>query len=262
MKQLLLLAFSLLTILSCHKDDDVPTTTTKKVYNGNVSLNTQEKVVEFGKNGYEEINGTLYLSEAVTSLTPLSSITKVGTLNIRYTNLINLDGLNINSVQNIEIDTNPKLTEIKALKNITNLSSLTIITNTDLKELTGLDYLISADNISISGNDELISLNALNGLKYVNETFSISLNEKLISVNLKSLYKVKNFKLQANRILNEVSAYLKYVEDLTIVSNPKLSDFCDLSIYDNQLLKTETTKIGLNLYNPTLDQLKRGICQP
>jgi hypothetical protein len=56
------------------------TTLTEKIYNGDITLATQQEVIDFGQNNYTTINGSLCINGEINDLTPLKSLVIINNL--------------------------------------------------------------------------------------------------------------------------------------------------------------------------------------
>lgn len=189
--------------------------TNAQVFTGNKALSSQAQVNDFGAN-YTSITGNLTISGSdISDLTPLSSLTSIGsTLAIANNDILpNLNGLNgISFVgATIRIAFNPVLEDITGLSGLTsfalpsgitiegndiltNLNGLNGITAvwgrlrivgnyilTDLNALSGITYVF--DNLIVQGNDILTNLNGLNGIAAVGNILNVTNNPSLASLD-------------------------------------------------------------------------------
>lgn len=155
-------------------------------YNGDVQLNTQTEVTEFGQNNYCEINGELLIgfppagsNDPIVDLSALNGIQNVGPLTIiGNTELETLTGLE--SLQEIgedlSITLNDKLFDIDALSSVTSLlNKLVIERNAKINNLDGLSGITSMIEfegvvpvVHIYDNMELENINGLFNLNFPN----------------------------------------------------------------------------------------------
>lgn len=98
-KKIVLLIVLIASISGC-KEDDEELFTEVKSFNGDVIIITQGELDTFATAKYEEINGSLTLSNNVTSLNGLLDLNRIlGDLDIIDTQLTTLEGLdNLNQV--------------------------------------------------------------------------------------------------------------------------------------------------------------------
>lgn len=189
---------------------------TARIFNGNVTLTTQEEVNEFGGKGYNIINGSLYLqseqpegltdiddltplldlievkknllirNSSLKNLTGLKNLTKVGGAlgigaNIRLQNLSGLEGLR-SITEALVINNNELLLETSPLQKVESIGEVTITLNPNLKTVSLLPDVQSLINIYISAN---LSLQKIEGFEKIAETESvleISNNRELIEL--------------------------------------------------------------------------------
>ncbi|WP_298544805.1 PKD domain-containing protein [uncultured Aquimarina sp.] len=136
----------------------------ENVYNGNLVLDSQEKVDEFN---YCSVNGDLIIDEyngSITNIDALSLLTKVtnGSLIIRTNSqLTNLDGLrNLEFVSGaLKIENNNSITSLEGLSNLHYVQSIIIRNNQNLLNLKlyGLSNLAGVSTLSMNGNSTLES---------------------------------------------------------------------------------------------------------
>jgi len=221
----------------------------ENVYNGTITLSTQEEVNNFGSNNYTTVTGRMYIEGNVTSLEPLNSLVIIeGSLEINNTsNLENLIGLE-----------NLKVTGINSLLG----SSFEIRNNSSLVSLNGLNGLIEigAHHLTISNNDNLINLQGLNNLKIITNSFDVRIGNNDNMVNLEGLEKLE--KISGDLILDHFTK----LNDLSALSNLYYIGG-RIRISDNEILEninglnSITSPLeGLELYNndnlTNLDGLK------
>ena len=147
----------------------------EKVHNGDVELNTQKQVEEFGINNYTKINGNLTIRHFgkvrvdIVSLEALNSISFIeNDLEISYNEqLINVDGLNnltsIGGILNIENDSN--LENLKGFHNLTTIGGSLSIGGTSIRNFNGLENLTNlGDGFFIAYNIQLTDFGSLQNL--------------------------------------------------------------------------------------------------
>lgn len=174
----------------------------EKVYNGTITLSTQEQVNNFGSNNYTTITGRMYIQGNITSLEPLKSIVIVeGSLEINNTsNLENLIGLE-----------NLKVTGTNSILG----SSFEIRNNSSLVNLNGLNGLIEigAHHLTISNNENLANLQGLNNLKIITNSFEVRIGDNDNMISLQGLEKLE--KISGDLILENFTK----LNDLSALSN-------------------------------------------
>jgi len=187
-------------------------------FEGNVHLDTQEKVVNFGEMGITTINGNLTITGTVTDLSPLSSLERVRSA--------------------IDIISTSELKTLHGLDNLTHTGYLTqsplrIISNSGLESLQGLNGLVNAaGGIMIGSIDSLVDLKGLDSLQKVEGKSNLSLYiSNCASLNslegLNNLESVRDLHIAVNPLLSDISALanLANIENsLTIHSCPSLVD--------------------------------------
>lgn len=199
------------------------------VYEGDITLMTQQEVNDFGANNYSSINGYLNFSNgnSVTDLTPLNTITSVQGLLIAGDSITNLDGLE--SLTNIEFDLD--IWSADALTNVDGLINLTTIGR----------YL----HIQLSEN-----IQNLNGFQ--NLTNVGVLNTGSFSIRIKDCDLITN--LDGFSGLNDVDS------QIIIINNQILNNFCGFSnLINNNGLNGNFSTSG-NAYNPTQQDIIDGNC--
>ncbi len=204
-------------------------TTKSAVYDGSIKLTTQAEVESFGENGYEEITGSLEVTENnpgdVTSLAPLKDLKKVSTLKIySVSQLENLAGLEqMESSGSIVIMDNSSLIQVEALSNITSdLMFLYFHDNTTLSSLKGLEGISFAQQVEFKNNPALKNFEGLNNLTEVHDL--IVENNGLQSFDGLGLQKAEEIQITTNNFLSSLTG----LEDLKVVSM--------LNIDNNKLL--------------------------
>ncbi len=245
MKKLLVLIL-IYSLISCSSDS--PTEISENIFTGDVSLNTQEEVDSFGSNNYTEIIGDLYIGDPnfvtdINSLEILSTLQKVGNLNISVDELTSFNGLNNLTTVNGDCSirsVNNEMENFVGLNNLTEIIGSFGFGRSYFQNLTGLENLNSIGGSLFIGAG--YQLNTLTG-------FSIS----TIGGDLK---------LENCDLLTEVAGMESLISvngNLYIQDNELLSDFCDLTDFFTSGSYNEVT-ITDNLYNPTLEDILNNNC--
>ncbi|MCK0132610.1 hypothetical protein MWU59_13965 [Flavobacteriaceae bacterium F08102] len=217
--------------------EEISFKTLHHIYEGNVTLLTQEDVDEFGKMNYTFINGDVnigqysFYSPSINSLQHLATISEIsGLLRIRYVNnLMNLKGLeNIKSLGALY------LIHADGLSNLDELSNLTSLEHPSIRSFIGI-------------NDNLLNINGLKNLEKVNNTLEISSNSKLTNIDgLLGLTSVgRDLTIEANFNLENINglANLKDLgKNLYVISNRSITNLNALS----NLKKVNWLYIGNN----------------
>jgi hypothetical protein len=171
-----------------------------KIFEGDVYLETQEDVENFGNQGFTGITGSLTITGLkypdVTDLNFLSDLESIGgslVLEDNYS-LENLDGLqNILSLGGdfVLYYNGSTLKEIDGLNGLTEIGgNLKIWNNLDLENLDGLSNLTSlGGGISLRDNNSLVSISGIPGFQEINGDFEIHGN------NLQNLDALENLKV-------------------------------------------------------------------
>lgn len=222
------------------------------IYNGNITLLSQDEVNNFGIFNYSSINGNLQIGDYqeasdITDLTLLSALGNInGNLSINNNpNLQSLDGLsNITSVTSLSIRSNESLLSITSLSNLSSTGAITVTSNNALTSLNGLEGITDAGNIFISRNN---SLTSLNGLQSINTAFrvNISNNESLSSIaQLSNLTTANSLQIYSSPSLTSLEG-LNQITTLSLLRisyNDALTDLSELS----NLTTAEVLSIGGN----------------
>ena len=233
---ILFIAISLLSCSNDSSDDEIPYS--PNIHEGDIYLDTQEAVNEFGSHHYEEIQGHLTIqglqNQDIYNLSPLNDLKVVhGDVNIKQLPLENLRGLE--GLQSIE-------------------GKLFLYGNLSLKSLNGLESLTH-----ITGNIELFSnliLEDISGLQNVRE-FRGGLqveSTKIREINiLQDATHLENLYLALNLELHDISGLQNVIEIqdfLDIDGNESLLNFNDLSAIKHIrgyvfISSSEITDLGL-----------------
>ncbi|WP_179319156.1 fibronectin type III domain-containing protein [Winogradskyella helgolandensis] len=256
------------------------------IYQGDLSLRTQQAVNSFGELGYIEITGNLEMDGLavftdVTDLSPINSIKIVrgyfhinfmGTLtslsglgiehvgqNFKISNndgLNNLDGLDkLEEVfGTFQIEQNSNLQDISGINNLTTIgTTLAILNNINLITVTGFNNLNSVDSIWFQANWSLTQINAFSSVTALIGDLNLTSNTALTTLeginNIESIGRV----FIKNTLLENFNA----LSSLSIVGG-------DFDIQDNSALQnvnglatlTEITYGNLSFfYNTSLTSL-------
>lgn len=300
MKKILFLG-ALFLFLACSKDDvetyacDVD----NGMFDGDVALNTQAELEEFGALCYSGISGTLQVwSEEVTDLSPLANIRSVGALSIWGTAVENLRGINLtqDTIENIEVINNERLRNFKygkfpkkairldiggngALKSFKGMEeleevlySLSVGGNGNLSSVEGLNGLTSWYMATISNNPQLKSLEGLENLQHIEELYlqengmeNLKGLENLTSIGLGNLMIIGNSELTSLQGLENLNTtggdiYIGYDYYLDVAdANPVLTDYCALENLFSSGNYNEVIIVN-NAYNPTAGDIANGNC--
>lgn len=217
----------------------------ENIYDGDITLTTQQEVDDFGANNYTEITGTLrighpQINSNISSLNSLSSVTLIkGSLDIGNNAMLSsLTGLNnIRAVgSSLTINNNAILTSLSELNKITSIEDyLSIANNEMLSSLTGLNNINTiGSSLSINNNAKLNSLTGLNNINSIKGPLAITNNEMLSSlIGLNNLNTIDGrLTIKNNNELNSLGALNNTTsigEDLFIEYNDKLTSLSGLN---------------------------------
>lgn len=187
-------------------DDIAFTTLEDKVFEGNVTLTTQDEVESFGANGYTTIMGELVITGAVNDLTPLSDLELVSSkVEIRFTELQDLQGLNnladtgFQFSNGFRIESNSMLQSLQGLNRLQTAGGEFIIINndllTDLKGLDNFNRLIGVAEFRVQDCDNLTSLDGIENFEIAPFDLVISDNPLLSDISGLSNLRVLGFDL-------------------------------------------------------------------
>ncbi|WP_299681263.1 hypothetical protein [uncultured Dokdonia sp.] len=244
----LLISISLYTSCSSDADPDPGPETQEfpeNIFTGNVTLETQQEVNEFGANNYTIIEGQvvigkLFDEDNVSDLTPLIALKEVRLFSLR-----------------IHADL---ITSFEGLNNLEKVTGLTISTTQNLINFEGLDNLTTIGNpgenfrFNIDTNIALTSFEGLESLTTLNTTDFIFGNNPVLS----SLNGLENVTTLPAVLLGQ-NATCAGSSTTVLCGNPMLTDFCAIQ---NAVLNTDFVlfSIELNGYNPTLEDFANGDC--
>lgn len=160
----------------------------KYSYIGDVELNSQQEVHDFGEENHWGVSGIFYVNDTqgdITDLSPLESVTTVGSLLISNLNIITLVDFNhISEVANsIRITDNPILQSLEGLSNdITTGKDVEISRNSSLINLLGFPNIDSiVEDLIILENSSLINLGGVPNINSIGGDLYIRDNSSLIN---------------------------------------------------------------------------------
>ncbi|WP_299212087.1 hypothetical protein [uncultured Dokdonia sp.] len=265
----------LVVMSSCNSEDDTSSFNDSSlngtIYEGNLRLNSQSQLELYGELGITKVTGTLYITSqssegAVNDLTSLNSIMEVGSLEIEDNPILErLEGLENIQTDRVYIADNELLENINALDlssiplsylaliNLPNLNDFSSLSNVEeigtflfqrlpLTNLESLSNLKRIGTFSLSNMDNLENLESLN-LEYITNVLAITWNDNLQS-------------LEGLESIQEVGQYC----EVTIRSNPMLTDFCYLTAFTQQQDVENSYTVYDNEFNPTFQDLLDGNC--
>lgn len=234
-----------------------------KIYEGDVILESQQEVDDFGNQGYIGITGSLLIGDTtvtgpwdasdISNLTPLSNLETIGSTFTIFFNpsLTSLEGLsNLTSIGgDLHVRFNDGLLHMDDLASLTQIEGELILNSNDaMTNLDGLSNLISlGGGIHILNNDLLTNIQGLSNLTVINGDIEINYNIALTSfAGFQSLTIVQgNFYINGSS-LNNLSALdnletiegdlrIERLNSLEVLNgfNKLNSVFGDLRISDN-----------------------------
>lgn len=229
-----------------------------KVYQGDVTLSTQQEIIDFGAEQYTTIDGALIITGSVTDLSPLKHLAIINYA-LKVSNTValkNLKGMDSLAVTNakyffhgMRIENNIALTSLEGLEKLkSNNGDLYIINNdalTDLRGLNNISYshfgelrVDNCDNIrSLNGleklewldgsvmlkdNPTLTDISALRNLSFVNYRIQIYNNASLQNLDgLEKLHKLEGVELVDNLVLADIKGLrnLDTISDIILLQN-------------------------------------------
>ncbi|WP_299104797.1 carboxypeptidase-like regulatory domain-containing protein [uncultured Tenacibaculum sp.] len=240
-------------------------TSTDRIYEGHITIDSDEKYKSFIKFGYTEVTGTLFLENL--SNTDFKELNTLKVLNHLYVkdnhNLINLKGLEnvkqlnggltiwnnnnllsfegLNGITKINSDftvrNNDQLTNFKGLENVTTIEARFFVEKNDkLLNFKGLNSLISVANrmqvFSVRENNSLRNFEGLENLTSFKHTFDIQGNGNLINFKgLIGLTEIQFFDVKHNNSLENfdgLNNLSKISRSFEVQSNYKLKNFIGL----------------------------------
>ena len=227
----------------------------QNIFNGDVTLSTQQEVENFGNEKYTTINGNLEITGTVTELSPLRDLVLINyAFNVRNTTqLTTLKGMDNLEVVNysyffhgMQIENNKALKSLEGLEKLTrNNGVLYIINNDELINLNGLNNfrLNHFGELRIEGCDKLRNIHGLENFKWLDGDIMIKDNPVLEDL---TAFEKLNFMTGRIRIINNASIQnvngfegLNEVDGIEVYDNKKLSDlkgFCNLERIPSTIL--------------------------
>ncbi len=218
------------------------------VFEGDIHLNSQAAVNQFGETCYKAVDGVLQIGDFdsnsdISDLSPLGDIRRVSELKIvANPKLSSLAGLeNLTQVEErILIHNNATLASLEELSGIRNEHiSVTIYRNAALRGLTGLEGIRRYNNLDLVENTQLTDLNALAQTERIN-----------------CLYLEKNDQLRSLDGLESLNS----LNCLYIMQNPNLVDYCALSPVFIQQGNQPEFLCSQNGFDVTFEELEQGRC--
>lgn len=210
----------------------------EKVYNGNVTIYTQQELNEFGANNYTTIKGSLYIWGGVTDLTPLNSLVIIGNgFEVKNTSLIDFKGLENLEIVGVDFIHSVRIENNQSLKNFLGLNKLKItqgyfyvLNNDALVDLKGLDSYTTCANgeFRIQDCDNLQSITGLENMQYIYGSIYLMNNRLLNDLTAwKNLKKIsEGIYVINNKSLTSINGFdnINQVEGIDLIDNPILTD--------------------------------------
>ncbi|HPF11959.1 MAG TPA: hypothetical protein PKW08_10790 [Flavobacteriaceae bacterium] len=164
----------------------------ENIYEGSVTLKTQEEVNDFGANNYTQITGQLTIghpeetgSTNIVDLSPLHSIGIVAALTIKNNTLLTTtEGLNLSTISvQLAVVNNPLLVHLKGFASMTYFNNIFIFDNEALSDLSEFSQITKIGYFSLIGCESLPNIDWLQNLTALESGFDISNCDSLISLD-------------------------------------------------------------------------------
>lgn len=242
---------------------------------GNMLLSTQQEVIDFGKNQYSSIEGSLKIGSFDSSqpisdiddLTLLNDLTAVsGSIEIYRTRLENFEGLNnlISIGAYFYIWDNSLLLNLNALESLTTVvDELSVSRNPMLSNLNGFNSITQVEHLIIYECDALQNLSGLQNINPVLNNLTITGNDLLTDISaLGHISSVEYLFIEENASLQNIDGLdniTKVGVSLRISDNSSLTDLGalgNLSTVGELATFTFTGDYGISIKkNPLLENL-------
>lgn len=233
----------------------------ENIFNGNVTLYSQQDVDDFGANNYTSITGHLKIGNLYTSINDLNSLVTLTSIGSDLTilnneELISLEGLNnLTSIGDyLAIFENNSLTNIDALNSLTSIGEEFFINNNNsLENIDGLSNTISlggngfaiSSNVSLTNIDGLINLTSEIGGISISNCDSLTNLDGLINITTSTgMISVSNCPSLPN--LNGLSNIISATGGISINDNDMLESLdalINISSNINGLFITENLSL-------------------
>tara|TARA_R110002096_G_scaffold436018_1_gene665127 strand:- start:6090 stop:7580 length:1491 start_codon:yes stop_codon:yes gene_type:complete len=203
---------------------------TRKRFSGDITIATEQELIEFGNLKYTDIEGTITVS-GVNSLAPIENLIVIHELVIKNTELKNLDDLKCLAIVNsLQLFDNPLLENLKGLSN-TEISQPNVYFRDDI-----IEFENESGFLVISNNDALVNLEGLEKIEYL-KTVLIENNNALISMKgLSNLLVISNPGRDCEYVNGD---FLKIINNNSLLSLEGLEKMSVLHLYihDNDNLQ-------------------------
>ncbi|MEG3658631.1 hypothetical protein V5097_14575 [Arenibacter palladensis] len=243
------------------------------VFEGDVILHNQQEVIDFGKNRYDIIKGSLTIGRVdkitpsdIVNLSYLNDLTAVsGSIDIYRSPLKTLEGLNniVSIGERLYINNNSSLLDLDALESLTTVTEyISLSRNPSLASLNGLNRLTQVEHVIIHDCDNLQNLNGLQNVNPVLNNLLIEKNDLLTDITaLDQISSVQILFIDENASLQNINGLdnITGVETLLkITNNSNLTDLSALSklssVGEHANFFTEDNGVLIN-DNPQLETL-------
>ena len=229
------------------------------VFNGNVILENQEDVNNFGLFGFTSIDGNLTIRDFngatnITDLTPLMTLENIlGELDIINNPLLqNLNGLhNVITIGGFSnISSNENLMNLDGLSSLTSIRNLVLVSNPSLTSITGLSNLTTIDvGFSVADCNSLVSFAGLEGITSLNK-LEVDYNNVLTSISaLQNLTSLNKLYIEGNNALTNLAG-LEQITALDIIRIADNNGLMSLNGLENLVYiepNTSTTQIYIGV---------------
>lgn len=244
------------------------------VFEGSVTLKTQEEVEDFAKLGYTEITGALHVGNintvaTMTSLASLNKLTNIGSLQVINTGALeDLNGLeNLNVSVSIQLLSNFALKNVDALVGVTKLSDyLSFLSNSALIQIDGLSNITEVgDNLRMKNHPLLTNLDGLSGVRVIQNQLIIEDNPLIKNLNgLSNLESIgDDLSLGGSPLIENLDGLsnLKSASLLRFTDNDALFNYCGIQVLlINDGADLHSNGHRYNRYNPTKSEIVNGFC--
>lgn len=222
------------------QNDDTNEIFEEKIFDGEVVLQNQSEVDEFGAMNYTSINGNLIISGNFNSpeLTNIDALKSLNTIKGDFEIKFNATLININGLKNMEaVDGNLLIQENISLKNLDGFEKLEAIGGSLIIRNNGLDNIEGLGKLNKIGEDLVIAaefkIDNLDMFSKVNALKDLYLfGDKISNLNgLKNAKGINSVRLDVKG-LTDISALSEMSSSLNVISlsNTLVSD---LSVFSN-----------------------------
>ncbi|SDR66225.1 fibronectin type III domain-containing protein [Christiangramia echinicola] len=213
---------------------------------GDVQLNSQQEVDDFGAKEYSRITGNLHIGNLSyrTNITNLNALNTLKFVNKDVIIMNNPDLESFSGLENLkEIGYNLSIAYHKNLINISSLNNITTIgmylhiaNNTKLEEISAFSNMTSVGGIDIEYNEGLLNINGLENITTLNEYLIIEENASITNIDgVRNITSVENgFMVIGNANLTDIDGLkLSSARQIKIASNDNLKNIDGLKNIQN-----------------------------